>query len=293
MQESDYLTTAEVCAHLRLKERTIYELVARRAIPCSRATGKLLFPRRLIDRWVEAHVEMQDGGLASPPPIVAGSSDPLLEWALRESGSGLATLLEGSSAGLKRFSAGEALAVGLHLQGADDVYNVEAVRTLAAISDLVLLQWAWRDQGLVVRRGNPLGLAGVEDLAAKAPRLVLRQPGSGAETLLEALLAKAGLPMDGLNIAGRAALTETDVAVAIADGGADCGLAIGAVARRFGLDFVPLHRERFDLALSRRSYFEPPLQRLFAFARTETFRQRADALGYYNVEDTGTVEFSA
>ena len=83
--EHEYLTTVEVCDYLRLKERTIYELVARRAIPCSRATGKLLFPRRLIDRWVELHVEMQDGRLAAPPPIVAGSSDPLLEWALRES----------------------------------------------------------------------------------------------------------------------------------------------------------------------------------------------------------------
>ena len=114
----EYLTTAEVCDYLRLKERTIYELVARRAIPCSRATGKLLFPRRLIDRWVESHVEMQDARLAAPPPIVAGSSDPLLEWALRESGSGLATLFEGSGAGLKRLAAGEALAAGLHLIGA-------------------------------------------------------------------------------------------------------------------------------------------------------------------------------
>ena len=292
MQDPDYLTTAEVCAYLRLKERTVYELVARRAIPCSRATGKLLFPRRLIDRWVESHVEMQ-GGVASPPPIVAGSSDPLLEWALRESGSGLATLFEGSGAGLKRFAAGEAVAVGLHLRAADGSYNVEAVRALAGVADLVLLQWAWRDQGLVVRRGNPLGLAGVEDLRAKAPRIVLRQPGAGAEALLEALLGKAGLTPADLNVAGRAALTETDVAVAVADGGADCGVAVGAVARRFGLDFVPLQRERFDLALRRRAYFEPPLQRLFAFARTELFRQRADALGHYDVSGVGEVELNA
>ena len=292
MQEQAYFTTAEVCAYLRLKERTVYELVARRAIPCSRATGKLLFPRRLIDRWVESHVDMQ-GGVASPPPIVAGSSDPLLEWALRESGSGLATLFEGSVAGLKRFEAGEAVAVGLHLRAADGTYNREAVRALAGVTDLVLLQWAWRDQGLVVRRGNPLGIAGVEDLKTKAPRIVLRQPGAGAEALLEALLQKAGLTPEDLNVAGRAALTETDVAVAVADGAADCGLAVGAAARRFGLDFVPLQRERFDLALRRRAYFEPPLQRLFAFSRTEFFRQRADAFGSYDMSGIGEVELNA
>jgi excisionase family DNA binding protein len=293
MQDTEYLTTAEVCVYLRLKERTVYELVARRAIPCSRATGKLLFPRRLIDRWVESRVEMQGARFASPPRIVAGSSDPLLEWALRESGSGLATLFEGSRAGLQRFAGGEAIAAALHIVGSDGGYNVEAVRALAGVSGIVLLQWAWRDQGLVIQRGNPLGLAGVDDLRAKRPRIVMRQPGAGADTLLRSLLEAAGIEPAGLNVAPNVALTETDVAVAVADGAGDCGMAVGAVARRFGLGFVPLRRERFDLALRRRSYFEPPLQQLFAFARTEAFRQRADAFGHYDASGLGTVELNA
>ena len=289
----EYLTTAELCDYLRLKERTIYDLVARRAIPCSRATGKLIFPRRLIDRWVESHVELAGEGLPLPPPIVAGSSDPLLEWALRESGCGLATLFEGSGAGLERLAAGEAIATGMHLIESDGKYNVGAVGALAGVSDVVLLQWAWREQGLVVRRGNPLGLATIADLAAKRPRVMLRQPGSGAEMLLESLLAEAGLTGDMLDAMPRVALTETDVALAIADGGADCGLAIGSVARRFGLDFVPLRRERFDIALRRRSYFTPPLQLLFAFARTSAFREQAELLGFYDVGGNGAVEFNA
>jgi len=293
MQDRDYLTTAEVCDYLRLKERTVYELVARGAIPCSRATGKLLFPRRLVDRWVEAKIEMRDGGVAAPPPIAAGSSDPLLEWALRESGSGLATLFEGSSAGLKRFAAGEALAVGLHLPGEDGSYNVAALRALAGMSDVVLLTWAERQQGLVVRRGNPLGLTGVADLPGRNARIVPRQPGSGSEALLDALLAQSGIGREALTIAARPALTEADVAAAVADGAADCGLAIGAVSRRFGLDFIPLRRERFDLALRRRAYFEPPLQRLFAFARTEVFRRQAEMLGFYDVGAVGAVAFNA
>ena len=291
MQE--YLTTAEVCDYLRLKERTVYDLVARRAIPCSRATGKLLFPRRLIDRWVETHVEMRSGSIFAPPPIVAGSSDPLLDWALRESGSGLATLFEGSRAGLRRLAAGEAVAVGLHLRGADGTYNVEAVRVLAGVSDLVLLRWAFRDQGLVVGRGNPLGISGLTDVVEKSARMIMRQPGSGADTLLEELLARTGLSRDAFAKSVRIALTETDVAAAVADGEADCGLAIGAAARRFGLEFVPLERERFDLALRRRSFFEPPLQKLFAFGRTERFRAQAQALGFYDADGAGAVELNA
>src|SRR5687768_10655120 len=115
MQWMDYLTTQEVAAYLRLKERTVYDLVARRAIPCSRVTGKLIFPRRLIDRWLDANIQFVHGAVLTPPPIVARSSDPLLEWALRESGSGLATLFEGSTNGLKRLTGAQAAAVGLHL----------------------------------------------------------------------------------------------------------------------------------------------------------------------------------
>src|SRR5690606_21865382 len=239
MQTSDYLTTAEVCAYLRLKERTIYELVARKAIPCSRATGKLLFPRRLVDRWVEANLDMQDSRLLAPPPIVAGSSDPLLDWALRESGSGLATLAEGSEAGLRRFAEGAALAAGVHIYGgAKSGYNVAAVRAIGGVVDLVLIGWAEREQGLVTARGNPLGLSGLEDVANRRARLIRRQPGSGTQILFEELARRAGLA-DADFADGGTALTEADVAAAVADGAADCGLAIGAEARRFGLDFVP------------------------------------------------------
>ncbi len=290
----EYLTTAEVAAYLRIKERTVYDLVSRRAIPCSRATGKLLFPRRAIDRWVDSNLDVLDGRVRSPPPIVGGSSDPLLEWALRESGSGLATLFEGSTRGLKRFGAAEALAVGLHLKdGEGEGYNGDAVRSLTGVHDLVLIEWAERDQGLVVARGNPLELTGLRDLAERRPRIVLRQEGAGAQVLLDALLSAAGIGPAALQFCDHPALTDMDVGSAVADGVADCGLAIGAVARRFGLDFVPLHRERFDLACRRRDYFEPPLQKLFAFARTGAFAQKAAQLGHYGIAGTGAVRFNA
>ena len=288
----DYLSTAEVAAYLGLKERTIYELVGRKQIPCARVTGKLIFPRRLIDRWIESHTELRDASVADPPAIVAGSSDPLLEWAIRESGAGLAVLFEGSGAGLRRLADGQATAAGLHLfDEARTAKDSPELRALAEVTDLVLLQWAWREQGLVVARGNPFAIRHVRDLVA-VPRVVLRQPGAGAQLLLERLIREAGLGLADLRTVPAVALTESDVGAMVADGQADCGLAIGAVARRFGLDFVPLHRERFDIACRRRAYFEPPLQRLFAFARTEAFRAKAEALGCYDVAETGRVAFN-
>ena len=294
MKWMDYLTTSEVAAYLRVKERTVYDLVARKAIPCSRVTGKLIFPRRLIDRWLDANVHVIESSILSPPPIFGGSSDPLLEWALRESHCGLATLFEGSSAGLGRFAEAQALAVGLHLRNPeDDGFNTAVIRSLAGVHDVLLIEWAERDQGLVVSRGNPQELRSLGDIVGKRARFVLRQEGAGGHLLFNALVDREKVDPAGFLFAERPALTETDVASAVADGEADCGLAVGAVARRFGLDFVPLERERFDIACRRRDYFEPPLQKLFAFARTPAFEEKARQLGHYAVEGTGTVRLNA
>src|SRR5512134_2873334 len=98
------LTTAEAADYLRLKERKLYELIAERRIPCTKATGRWLFSRTDLDRWLLAGM-LQPPGLMppEPPPIVGGSHDPLLQWARSACGAGLAMLPEGSEAGYQRF----------------------------------------------------------------------------------------------------------------------------------------------------------------------------------------------
>jgi molybdate-binding protein len=172
-------------------------------------------------------------------------------------------------------------------------YNVPAIRTMRGLADVVLIEWAKREQGLVLPRGNPRGIRKIEDLAGKGIRIVRRQAGAGTQTLLRHLLARAGLDLDALAVVEAPALTETDLAVAIFDGKADAGLAARAVANRFHLDFIPLHRERFDLALRRRDYFEPPLQNLLRFARSAAFAEQARNLGGYDVDELGRVHYNA
>src|SRR5262249_16724369 len=99
----ELLTTEEAADYLRLSERKLYELVANGAVPCTKVTGEWLFPRAALDRWLAA--ESTDPSVLRPPApslIVGGSHDPLLDWALRESGPCLAKLTEGSAAGLTR-----------------------------------------------------------------------------------------------------------------------------------------------------------------------------------------------
>jgi excisionase family DNA binding protein len=284
---SDYFTTTEVADYLRLKERKIYELASEGRIPCSRVTGKWLFPRRLIDQWVLAHVEHADPAVGHPPPVIAGSHDPLLDWAVRESGCGLALLTGGSGAGLARLVEGGAAAAGLHLVDAVGDYNVEALRQARAGADVVLVEWAKRTQGLVLAAGNPLGVTSLADAVTRRLKFARRQEGAGAQVLLRHLVAEAPV-----NFVTPTAGSETDLAGLVADDVADCGIGIAAVARLLRLGFLPLHRERFDLAVRRRDYFDPPFQTLLAFTRTDTFSRKAEELTGYDVAATGTVTYN-
>src|SRR6185437_11682373 len=291
---AEYLNTQEVAAYLRLKERTIYELVRNRQIPCSRVTGKLLFPRRLIDLWVTSQLDFEGAELRRAPAVVAGSHDPMLEWALRASGSELALLTGGSEDGLARLAADKAMVAGLHILDArTGIHNVPAVQATGGLADIVLIEWAKREQGLVVARGNPQRLAGIADLARPGIRLVPRQEGAGAQILLRQLLDQAKQRFEGLLVVDPPALTESEVAAAILDGKADAGMAVRGVAHHFRLDFLPLRWERFDLALRRRSYFEPPVQRLLGFTRSEAFARHAAELGGYDIAATGAVTYNA
>jgi excisionase family DNA binding protein len=290
---AEFLTTEEAAAYLRLSERKLYELVANGAVPCTKITGKWLFPKAALDRWLAAGLAGPPGLAQAPaPPIVGGSHDPLLEWALLESGSRLASLPEGSESGLQRLARNEVTAAAIHmhrLDGDDEEANLEAVAHAPGLHDAVVIAFARREQGLVVAPGNPLTLSDIAGAAARKARMALRPAGAGAQLLLLALLARAGLDIGALATVKPVCPTGPDIAQAIRAGRADCGIATRSVTDAAGLGFVPLQWERFDLALRQRDYFLPPAQALVRFMRTEAFRQRADELGGYDVGEAGEV----
>lgn len=291
----EMMDTHQVARYLRVKERKVYELLKERRIPCTRVTGKWLFPKGEIDAWLKRNsASPADEPRPGPVPmVVAGSHDPLLEWCLREVGGGLAMLPGSSMEGLRQLAAGEAALAGIHLlDGESGEYNLPQVREVLTGRNVVLIEWAWRQQGLVVAAGNPLGLRTLAGLAERKARVVLRQEGAGSRLLLERLLEEAGVPAGDIVRADVTVRSETDVGLAILEGTADAGLAIASVARSLKLDFVPLHRERFDLAIDRRAYFEPPVQSLLAFTRTAEFARRVESLGGYDVSGIGTIRWN-
>ncbi len=288
---SDFLTTRELADLLRIKERKVYDLAAADAIPCLRVTGKLLFPRGAIDAWLASHTSGPDGTAnEAREQVFAGSHDPLLDWALRESGAGLATYFDGSLDGVERFAARAAVASGLHVRDPESAeWNVPLVARRFARQPVVLVEFAWRERGLIVAPGQETSLRDVTALRGR--RVVPRQAAAGSQGLLEQLLATAGVARDDLELIAPAH-TETDAALAVLEGKADAAFGLLGLARRHRLGFVPLVRERFDLLVDRRAWFEPPLQGLLAFCNTPAFPAKAAELHGYDVAGFGTVHFN-
>ena len=288
-------TTSEAAAYLRLKERKIYEMVAEGTVPCTKVTGRWLFPKAELDQWLASSVTRPAGMTRpEPAPIVAGSHDPLLEWALREGGSGLATLAVGSEAGLARFVAGESIAAAIHLHALEEPEadaNVAAMASRGDLQDAVLIGFCKREQGFLVAPGNPLEIGSIEDVIAKRARISLRPKGAGAQLLLLALLHRAKATLDRLNAAGLVSPTGPDIAQAVRAGRADTGIATRGVANAAGVDFVPIVWEHFDLVMRQRDYFHAPLQAALRFLQSADFAARAQELAGYELSDTGKVRF--
>ncbi|HKL46948.1 MAG TPA: helix-turn-helix transcriptional regulator [Roseovarius sp.] len=288
----EYLTVRELAALLRIKERKVYDLAASGDVPVSRATGKLLFPRRDVEAWI---AQASSGGApvatVARPAICLGSHDPLLEWAIRQSRSGLASFFEGSLDGVERFCAGEGMAAGLHVFDAGSgTWNQPHVAARCADQNAVLVSWAKRVRGLVLRSELDGELRAMSDLAGR--RLVPRQAETGTQILFTTLAADAGLDLSGVQMT-ETAPSETDAVLAVAEGRGDAAFGLQSLARQHNLPFVPVIEEEFDLLLDRRAWFEPPMQRLMAFCREESFATHAAHLAGYDISRLGEVRWNA
>lgn len=227
--------------------------------------------------------------------LIVGSHDNALDVLadeLRREGTGLhlSSSHVGSMGGLRAIRRGICHMAGTHLlDTADGSYNVSYVRRFLPGISVRLVNLVIREQGLIVPRGNPMGLGGIEDLGRDNLRFINRQGGSGTRILLDYRLAEAGI--DPAVIAGYndEEFTHMAVAVAVLSGAADVGLGICAAARALGLDFVPVVTEEYDLVMPERFFETPMIQLVLKTIRSERFQSRVMALGGYDTSKTGTL----
>ncbi|MBF0519907.1 MAG: molybdopterin biosynthesis protein, partial [Nitrospirae bacterium] len=188
---------------------------------------------------------------------------------------------------------GEAHIAGTHLlDEASATYNVPFIERFLAGEDVILINLVHREQGLIVKRGNPKGIMSISDLKRHDITFINRQAGTGTRLLTDKCLREAGISADMLKGYDRVEYTHMAVASAVASGVADTGMGILSAAVALNLDFKPVTQERYDFLMKKESYKLPMVEELLDIIRNDVqFREITTKMGGYDMSQTGKVMY--
>jgi len=293
----ELLNTKEIAKYLGINEKKVYYLAKGGKIPCTRVTGKWTFPKKLIDEWLEESSKGTFRGKREEQRrflLAAGSDDPSLGilrdlYTSRKPPASLFMATIGSSGGLGALRDGVAdLALAHLLDPETGEYNVPFVRQTIP-SGVAVVPLFHRELGLLIRRGNPLGLRTLADLTRTGVRMVNRQKGSGTRHYMDQGFSRLDIDPGGIDGYDDAVATHLEVGLKILREEADAGVATSAAARLLGLDFIPLTQERFDILIPKEGFFSRPIQTLLDVVGSREFRARVDAMGGYDTSESGRI----
>lgn len=295
------LSTKEVAEFLGINEKMVYSLIAEKGLPASKVTGKWLFPRHLVNQWVENNtVNFPDPATKLPPYngllIITGSNDILLDRTMGLFNSlypGQVAVFGnlGSMGGLRALRQNFCHMATSHLlQAEEDDYNFDyALHEIEKIP--VVVNFCRREQGLLLQKDNPKHIETVKDLGKPGIRVVNRPVGTGTRLLFDHELKKAGIASRNLEGYETEVAKHMDVGLEILAGRADVGPGIQTVASLLGLDFIPLRMERFDLLVTKERFFDQGVQNFISILHEKEFKDMAKQMGGYDTDISGRVVF--
>ena len=294
MEKKTLLNTKEAAQFLNINEKMIYTLISEKGLPATKVTGKWLFPKQLIEQWLENQtINYPKTPLPLPPYhgllIICGSNDLLLDRTISLFNKLYPEHLAvfgniGSLGGLKALGRDLCHVASSHLlQEDEEEYNFDFVTQEIGGETPVLVNFCRRQQGFIVAKGNPRSISTVSDLGQPKIKIANRPVGTGTRLLLDRELEKAGL--DGAKIEGYSQefRSHLDVAMEVLSGRADAAPAIMPVAGLLDLDFVPLRWERYDLLVSKEHFFEQGVQLFLGLLHEPEFRDIAQKLDGYDL----------
>jgi putative molybdopterin biosynthesis protein len=303
------LNTREVAAYLQINEKQVYRLIRNGGIPCTRVTGKWLFPQSRVEEWVQRsargriveasrHLAVTERFGLDRGLLIAGSDDmllnSLLECARRRGPEYLIyTTNLGSFGGLEALRQGKAHVALAHLRDPKTgAYNVPFLSQYLPLDTVVAVTLWHRRVGLLHRADGP-AVESFADLRRRTIRFVNRQRGSGIRWLIDQRLQEAKVKADQLKGYDVEVWTHWEVGLAVLRHQADVGVAAESVAYLLGLAFREVVEERFDLLVLKEHYFTRPVQVLLETLAAEEFHVRAAALKGYDLRHSGKVVFPA
>jgi excisionase family DNA binding protein len=290
----ELLNTKAVAEYLGINEKQVYYLAKTGRLPCTRVTGKWLFPKRLVDEWIEENsrnVVRKNRPVQRNYLIAAGSDDPSL-GILRDyfSSHNLGALFMatvGSSAGLVTLREGVTDFALAHLvDPGTGEYNLPFLEESSA-KQIAVVQLFRRELGLLLPPGNPPQLKTLADLARPKVRMINRQPGSGTRHYIDHEFTRLGIDTKIIHGYENSVTTHFDAGLKILKQEADAAVACRATAQALGLHFIPLTQERFDILIPRERFFFPAIQNLLETVGSREYRNRVEAMGGYDTAESG------
>jgi molybdenum cofactor synthesis domain-containing protein len=194
----------------------------------------------------------------------------------------------GSMGGIFSLMRSECHLAGVHLLDEENGdYNITYLKKYLPDRPWILINLLHREQGLIVKKGNPFSINGIKDLSDNRIRYLNRQPGAGTRVLFDYLLRQHGISPDCINGYHREEYTHLAVAAAVKNDTADCALGVYASARALDLDFIPIVEERYDLCILPDLIKPQYLESLKQVIRSQEFRQRVSEFGGYSLVNSG------
>jgi len=300
----EMMNTKEVARYLGINEKQVYALIKSGRMPATRVTGKWIFPKPVIDTWIETNAKTgletarHKSGRIAGALLASGSNDPvldILQTCLRKAHDDffIFSANTGSMAGLNALEKGYTDIAWSHLFDPETgEYNVPYLDKRAPHVKAVVVNLFYRELGFLTASGNPRGIRGFADLARGEIRFLNRQAGSGTRLLLDYELGKAGISPEGITGYDEEVFTHIEVGLAVLAGEADAGIATAAVSSILGLDFVPITRERFDMILDQSVFFQKGVQALMDALTGAEFRKRVRNLESYDFQSSGKIMYT-
>ncbi len=297
----EMFSTKQVAKFLDINEKMVYSLISEKGLPATKITGKWLFPRHLVEQWIENNTLNYPEPTTQLPPyhgllILAGSNDPLLDKSLSvfnqlypEHVAVFGNL--GSMGGIRALRQNLCHVASSHLlEENEKEYNFEfATRELERSPAVV--NFCRREQGILVQKDNPKAIHGITDLARKDLKIVNRPVGTGTRLLFDLELKKADISGETLDGYDREIPKHLDVGLEILSGKADAAPSIRPIGQILNLDFIPLRWERFDLLVTKERFFDEGVQLFFGMLHEPEFLNAAAAMAGYDLSTTGKMIF--
>lgn len=291
-----YMSVKQVAEYLCLNEKKIYALAIEGKIPATKATGKWMFPRELVDRWM---LETSHGGALTDRLTIVGSDDPLFSrlifaFAEQAQAQALASYSPtGTRLGLALMQHQRAEACAIHWGPAREAHlrHPALLRQFPRHTQWVLVRAFAREQGIMTHPASGEGTAAEELMRDRAVRWTTRQEGAGTSRFLADHLRSLGIDIGRLNATARAR-SEREAAAAVAMGQADAAPGARSAAQEFGLSFLSLGWEYFDIVIEKRAYFRHLFQQLLERLRQPETRTLANLLGGYDLGEAGRLLWS-